>query len=207
MKKMLSVGLTGGIGSGKSTVSGELVRLGYRVIDCDAIAHRITEKGSPVLDEISDAFGEEVITSDGSLDRKAVAAIVFNDREKRLKLQEIVTRKVIDEAASELEALKASGSGETVFVDMPLLFETESEDLFDRTLVVTCSLEKRIERVMKRDGVSREKVIERINSQMPQAEKVVLADDVIDNSGDTENTYGQLRELLEKYEELKTGTC
>lgn len=207
MKKMLSVGLTGGIGSGKSTVSGELVRLGYRVIDCDAIAHRITEKGSPVLDEISDAFGEEVITSDGSLDRKAVAAIVFNDREKRLKLQEIVTRKVIDEAASELEALKASGSGETVFVDMPLLFETESEDLFDRTLVVTCSLEKRIERVMKRDGVSREKVIERINSQMPQAEKVVLADDMIDNSGDTENTYGQLRELLEKYEELKTGTC
>ncbi len=207
MKKMLSVGLTGGIGSGKSTVSGELVRLGYRVIDCDAIAHRITEKGSPVLDEISDAFGEEVITSGGSLDRKAVAAIVFNDREKRLKLQEIVTRKVIDEAASELEALKASGSGETVFVDMPLLFETESEDLFDRTLVVTCSLEKRIERVMKRDGVSREKVIERINSQMPQAEKVVLADDVIDNSGDTENTYGQLRELLEKYEELKTGTC
>lgn len=207
MKKMLSIGLTGGIGSGKSTVSSELERLGYRVIDCDKIAHRMTEKGSPVLDELAENFGSEIIKNDGSLDRKALAAIVFCDKEKRLKLQNIVTQRVIDEAASDLARLESQGSSETVFVDMPLLFETESEDIFDRTLLVTCSLETRIKRVMERDGTTREKVLARINSQMPQEEKAVLADDVIDNSGAPENTYKQLHELLDKYEDLKSHTC
>lgn len=196
---MRIIGITGGIGSGKSTASAYIRGLGYDVIDADELAKEFASDPD-VLDEIRDFFGDDVIAADGSLDRKRMAGIVFADIQKRELLENIITSKVI-KTATELISdyregrLKAT-KGDVVFLDAPTLFETGSDRLVDEVWLVTCDMEKRLERTEQRDGASREDLEARIAAQMSEDEKIERADVVIYNNGTMQELYDSIDSLL-----------
>lgn len=190
---MKVIGLTGGIGAGKSTVAAHLAALGARVIDADAISRRATAPGGDAEAPIRQAFGDKFFP-DGKLDRRALAALTFSDASARMRLEGIVHPIVFDRIAGEIEAARASGC-RAVVVDMPLLFETGYERECDQVWLVTAGQETRLRRVAERDGVSRDAVERRIRAQMPDEEKRALATEVIDNSG-------ALADALERAEQL-----
>lgn len=196
---MKVIGITGGIGSGKSTVSSFLRDRGFVILDADGISHRMTEKGGAAIPEIRASFGEEFFYEDGSLDREKMARLVFSSREARAKLEKIVTEKVISAIKGEINDLREAGSYDIIFVDAPLLYESGTEILTDAVWLVTAAESVRIERVMARDNVSREDVIKRMHNQMPEAEKAAMADDIIDNSKGKEELAARIEFLLEKY--------
>ncbi len=198
---MKVIGLTGGIGSGKSTVSEYLARRGYTVIDADAISRAATGPGGYALEPILMEFGAGVFNDDGTLDRKAMAEMVFSDADSRHRLEDIVCTIVRDEAMARIEHLRKEGHESPVFFDAPLLFEMGLEKDMDESWLVTASIETRTYRVMKRDGVTREEVLKRIASQMPDSEKEKLADHVITNSLDLSWLFEQVDELLSMLEE------
>ena len=202
---MIVIGITGGIGTGKSTVTEYLEKNGFFVIDSDRISHEVTAKGSPLLTVIAEAFSPDVITADGELDRKRMSEIVFSDPEKRLLLQSIVTEKIISCSEDMLKALREENPDRLVFFDAPILFETRAHEIVDFSWVVTADEDVRIARVMARDGVTEDKVRARIASQMPEAEKIARADEVIDNSSDLESLYKKIDILTEKYLFLLTN--
>ena len=202
---MIVIGITGGIGTGKSTVTEYLGKNGFFVIDSDRISHEITAKGSPLLTVIAEAFSPDVITADGELDRKRMSEIVFSDPEKRLLLQSIVTEKIISDSEDMIKALREENPDRLVFFDAPILFETRAHEIVDFSWVVTADEDVRIARVMARDGVTEDKVRARIASQMPEAEKIARADEVIDNSSDLESLYKKIDILTEKYLFLLTN--
>ncbi|MBQ2305070.1 MAG: dephospho-CoA kinase [Firmicutes bacterium] len=193
---MKVIGLTGGIGSGKSTVSEYLIKKGYTVIDADAISRAATAPGGPALKPILLEFGAGVFKDDGTLDRKAMADMVFASREGRHRLEDIVCTIVKDEFMAQVEHLREEGHVGPVFFDAPLLFEMGLEKDMDECWLVTASVETRIRRVMKRDGLSREEILRRIDSQMSDDEKEKLADHVITNSLDLTWLYEQVDALL-----------
>ncbi len=195
------VGLTGGIGSGKTTVSQMLEKLGASVIDADAIVHELQTPGSPALEEIAAAFGAELIRSDGSLDREALGAIVFRDPDTRQRLNSIMHPKLGVEVARRLAAARNSGAP-LVVLDIPLLFEGRrtgrggaSLPDFDATVVVYVPEGLQIERQLQREDYGGEEARRRIRSQLSLEEKKGMADFVIDNSGSLEETDRQVREL------------
>lgn len=192
------IGLTGGIGTGKSTVSSHLIELGYKVIDADKISHDITAKGSPVLDEIRDIFGDEVFFADGEMNRKAVAAKVFSDAKLKSQLENITTNRIVEIIKEEIEKCEAMGLAVT-FVDVPLLFEVGFDRMVDSVWLVVADLETRIERVMKRDNCSKEDVEKRISNQMSCDEKKKLSQEIIDNSLGKEELFEQIDSLIDKY--------
>ena len=193
---MKVIGLTGSIGSGKSTVSNYLIRKGFIVIDSDAISHAVVRKGKPALKEIADAFGKKVIGSDGELDRKKLADIVFKNKNKKAILERIVTARVIKEIKKELGALKKGGFDGTVFVDAPILFESNASIPMNQTWVVVANDGIRARRVMERDGCTFEEFERRSSSQLSQEEKIKRADRVIDNSGTPRQLYSKVRKLI-----------
>ena len=195
------VGLTGGIGSGKSTVAGMLEKLGAALIDVDGIVHELQQPGAPLLEEIAAAFGPEVIDAHGALDREALGAIVFRDPEARQTLNRIVHPKLGAEVASRLAHARQAGVP-LVVLDIPLLFEGRrartggaSAMHFDVTIVVWVPRETQIERQLLREGYDRDEAERRVDAQMPLDEKRALADLVIDNSGSLANTEQQVREI------------
>jgi dephospho-CoA kinase len=195
------VGLTGGIGSGKSTVGALLQERGALLVDADAIVHELQAPGSPMLGEIARAFGDDVIDAGGALDRKALAAKVFADAEARTRLGLIVHPPTIAEMGRRMEAAKAA-SVEVVVLDIPLLLEgrrtgTGSGALlpFDAIVLVWVPEATQIERAAARDGASREEIEARVRAQMPLDEKRAMADHVIDNSGTPEETRRQVDAL------------
>lgn len=196
---MKVIGLTGGIGAGKSTVTNYLRKQGYLVIDADAIAHQITEKGSPALKKIALCFGAEVLYKDGSLNRKKLAAFVFSDEEKKRQLEQLTTVEVVYIIKTQLEDLRKKGKQDIVFVDAPLLFETGADKLTDMVWLVDADMEARISRVMDRDGTSREAVVSRVQNQMDSSEKKKLSAEIIDNSKGKEELYQQIEYLLMRY--------
>ena len=198
---MKVIGLTGGIGAGKSTVSALLLEKGYPVIDADAISHRITEKGSRTLQHIAEIFGRDVLFADGSLDRKKLAAIVFGNEQKRLQLEELTTKKVIQIMEEQVLKLRTEGKYAIIFLDVPLLFETGADEMTDFVWLVTAEPDIRIARVTARDGISAEAVRQRMSSQMDEGEKIKRADELIDNSKGKEELYCQVERLLIKYAE------
>ena len=202
------VGLTGGIGSGKSTVGALLQERGAVLVDADAIVHELQAPGSPMLSEIARAFGDDVIDANGALDRKALAAKVFADAEARARLGLIVHPPTIAEMGRRMEAAKAAGV-EVVVLDIQLLLEgrrtgTGSGALlpFDTIVLAWVPVATQIERAAARDGASREEIEARVRAQMPLDEKRAMADHVIDNSGSPEETRRQVdalwRELRER---------
>ncbi|MCQ2550879.1 MAG: dephospho-CoA kinase [Clostridia bacterium] len=178
------IGLTGGIGSGKSTVSNYLKKNEYVVIDADEISRAITAKGTPLMDRLVDAFGPAAI------DRKELAKLVFSDSKKKAVLESIVTTEVIRIVKEELK------KGDKMVLDAPLLFETNMDEVCDFTILVTAPLELRISRVMARDNMSKEEILARIDNQMSEEEKIARADYVIDNGGSLEDLCKKIEEIL-----------
>ncbi|NLY71848.1 MAG: dephospho-CoA kinase [Clostridiales bacterium] len=195
---MKLIGLTGGIGTGKSTVSEYLIELGYKVIDADKISREIVEPNSETLNKIAKEFGDEILLQDGSLNRKKLADIVFSDPDKKALLDSIMHTKIIDII---IERAKSYDNEKFVFLDVPLLYETNMDELVDMVWVVDADEETRINRIMIRDKLTREQAIDRINNQMSQSEKVKKADYVIDNSGDKYTLYNQINNILNLIEE------
>lgn len=202
------VGLTGGIGSGKSTVATFLRDLGAVVIDADAIVHEMQEAGEPLLAEMVAAFGPDILDANGALDREALGRIVFSDPAQRARLGAIVHPKVGAEMAHRLAAARASGAP-LVVLDVPLLLEGREAGRgapapYECVIVVWAPEGAQLERQMRRDGRDRDEALRRIRSQMSLDEKRRLADHVIDNSGSPEETEQQVRAL---YKRLVTDTA
>ncbi len=192
------IGLTGGIGTGKSTVSAYLKEKGCIILDADAISRQMTEKGQPALEDIGNAFGFELIKEDGNLDRQALGNIVFNNKEKLEILQSIVTNKVVEYINNKLSELKEHETNDIVVIDAPLLFECNMEDLADENWLVSAALDVRIKRVGERDGITEEQIISRINNQMSEDDKEKLSHVILDNSGSLEDLYSQIDLNLER---------
>lgn len=179
---MLRVGLTGSIGVGKSFVASVFVELGCHVLDADLTAREVVMPGTPGLKVITHEFGEEILNTDGTLDRKRLGALVFADENERQRLNYILHPFIIarqDEIMNAWEAEDPDGIG---IIDAALMIESGGYKRFDKLIVVHCRPEVQLERLMLRDKLSREEAERRINSQMPQEEKQKFADYLIDTS-------------------------
>ncbi|PEV87766.1 dephospho-CoA kinase [Bacillus thuringiensis] len=192
------IGLTGGIASGKSTVSQMFRELSIPVIDADIIAREVVEQGKPAYNKIVEVFGAEVLQQDGELDRPRLGSIVFYNEEKRLQLNKIVHPAVREEMNRKKEMYIKEGM-QAVVLDIPLLFESKLTSLVDRVLVVAVKPHTQLERLMKRNNFSEEEATARIQSQMPLEEKVKNADEVINNDGTIMGTKTQLQVILKKW--------
>lgn len=195
---MIVIGLTGGIGTGKSTVSDYLRKKGCIILDADDISRKMTEAGMPALSIIKNVFGDEVINSDGSLNRHKLGDIVFNNRDKLQKLQQIITTEVVDNINRNLSQLQSEHCDNIVVIDAPLLFECGMENIADENWLVISEMSVRIKRVKERDNLSEEQIIARINNQMSQEDKEKLSDYVLDNSGSLQQLYEQIDDNLER---------
>ncbi len=191
----LIVGLTGGIATGKSTVTQMLRNLGAYVVDADVWARRVVEPGSPGLQEIVESFGENVLNPDGTLNRQALGAIVFHNAEARQRLNAITHPKVREGMKQETAEYVRTHSGEPVVWDVPLLFEGETHRLVDTTIVVYVDEATQLARLMARDGITERDAIARIRAQMPIEDKRKLADYIIDNRGTTDETREQVARI------------
>jgi dephospho-CoA kinase len=193
---MFIVGLTGGIASGKSLVARVFKDLGAPVIDADRIVHELLEPGQDAWTEIVRYFGQEVQRADKTIDRRKLGAIVFKDREKRSWLNACIHPRVFSVYTTQVAHLRMRTPDALLFFDAALLIESGYHRNMDRLIVVYAGPEQQVERLMARDGFTREEALLRIASQMPLSEKRLLADHVIDNSGVREETEHQARELF-----------
>ena len=201
---MKVIGITGGVGCGKSTVSSYLKELGIPIIDGDLLAREAVRPGSAAMEDIRRAFGEAIFNKDGTLDRLKTAAIVFTKEEKRQQLNAIIHPFIWRRTQEEL--LKAQEEGhDLVVLDMPLLLEISWQLRVEEVWIVKVPLEMQIERVTLRDGFTREQVLDRIHKQMPTDNKLNYADVIIDNSRSVEDTRRQVREALAKAKERMRG--
>jgi|WetSurMetagenome_2_1015567.scaffolds.fasta_scaffold09902_5 dephospho-CoA kinase len=191
---MLNVGLTGGIATGKSTVVRMLVGKGARVIDHDALVHILQEPGKPVWLRIVEAFGRDILDAEGRIDRKKLGALVFVDEQRRRILEGIVHPAVLEAGRRKREEIVREDEQAIILSDIPLLLEVGMQDEFDLVLLVYAPPELQIQRVMKRNNLTREEAIARLRSQMPIDEKLRFAHLVIRNDG-------TMRELEEEVEE------
>lgn len=199
---MFTVALTGGIGCGKTTICELFSQLNVPVIDTDIIAHQLVEPGQPALQEILSKFGTDLLLENNSLNRKALANIIFNNKEKRQQLEEILHPKIrqcINEKLTELESPYA-------VVAIPLLIETSQQSQYDRVLVVDCDEQQQIERTLARDKRSKEEVQSIVKSQISRKQRLSFADDIIDNSFDTINLQYQVKKLHKLYLKLANDT-
>lgn len=194
---MLLVALTGGIASGKSFVARRLAEHGAVVVDADQVAREVVEPGEPALAVIAEEFGPEVIAADGSLDRAALGAIVFRDPEGRAKLNAITHPAVLERSRARFDAAGAADPDAIVVYDIPLLVEAGRAEEFDLVVVVQASEENRISRMVELRGMTREQAVGRIRSQATDAERLAIADVVIDADGTPDETLAQADALWE----------
>jgi dephospho-CoA kinase len=190
------VGLTGGIASGKSTVTGMLRARGVEVIDADKIAREVVEPGTDGLAEVVATFGAQVLAADGTLDRAKLGARVFGDAAARAQLNSILHPRIGMLMWQRAEEASAAGHSWVVY-DAALLVENKIHLMLDSLIVVSATPEVQLERVMARDGLSREDASARIASQLPLADKVAAADYVIHNDGALEQTEAQVEAMYE----------
>jgi len=194
---MRVLGLTGGIGSGKSMVAQMFARLGAAVIDADQLAREVVEPGQPALEEIAATFGRGVLLPDGRLDRAKLAGIIFADPVERAKLDAITHPRI---RARMDEQIKAQRSGPGVLiVDIPLLYENDRTYSVERVIVVWVDPQTQLRRIRQRDGLSADAAAQRIAAQMPLDAKRARADHVIDNSGTREDTRRQVEAIYHLY--------
>jgi len=191
----MNIGLTGGIATGKSTVSALLINKGALLVDADVIAREVMLPGHPVLTAVADHFGQAVLLADGTLDRKELGDIVFQDPSQRQALNDITHPAIRSEIRAQMESLEREYPNRLVVVDIPLLFESGLEHMFERVMVVYAPRAIQLERLMQRNQLNRDAATARIGSQMDIEEKKMKADIVIDNSGDAELTERQIDEF------------
>ncbi|MET1180126.1 dephospho-CoA kinase [Peribacillus simplex] len=192
------IGITGGIASGKSTVSLYLQELGFTIVDADLASRAVVEPGEEAYHQVVKAFGEDILLPDGGIDRVKLGSIIFNDQEKRLLLNGIVHPAVRKWMRLKTEEALSSGE-ETVFMDIPLLFESKLTFMVEKTLLIYVDEQVQLQRLMNRNGLSETEALARINSQMPLADKKALADAVVDNNGDINETKRQVKSLLREW--------
>jgi dephospho-CoA kinase len=195
-RRFLLVGLTGGLATGKSTVSEMFRQLGCVVIDADRLAHEVVEPGEPAYRDVVAEFGREVVRADGALDRKKLGAIVFADAARRKRLEGITHPRIRERFARRILELTEAGFDGVVLFDAPVMIESGNYTNMDRLVVVVTDAATQHGRAVGRDGDPAD-VERRIASQMPLAEKARLADYVIDNSGDREATLAEVRRVHE----------
>lgn len=193
---MRVIGLTGGIATGKSTVSNYLLSLGIPVIDADLISREVVEPGQPGLLKLLQKFGPEILTQDGQLNRPALAQKLFHNEAVRQQVNQLLHPLIYDTMFERVAAFQSQGEA-VVFLDIPLLFETQTKNLFDDIWLVYVPETIQLERLMKRDQLSQEAAVARIASQLSIEEKRLLADVIIDNSGTIEVTLAQVKSLLD----------
>jgi dephospho-CoA kinase len=198
---MLKIGLTGGIGCGKTTVARLFAELGSPVIDADQIAHELVAKGQPALKQIDQQFDGGILHPDGSLNRSRLREIVFSDPAQKQKLESILHPLVYQSIQAELERLNAP----YCIIAIPLLFETNMTHFVDRVLVVDCPVETQIARVRKRDQLSLERIRSIIDSQVSRDVRKSHADDLIDNSESDYRLAEQVKKLHNLY--LSLSAC
>ena len=189
------LGLTGGIASGKSTVSAYLAQNGALIIDADLIARQVVAKKSSGLKQIVAKFGGEILTASGELDRKKLGKLVFSNKELLKALTDITGPLIRAEILREIEAAKKA-QVKLVVLDIPLLFEAGYQTLCDKVMVVTIPSKLQLERVMKRDNLSAAEARKRIANQLPASRRNELADVLIDNSKSVAETYQQVLKWL-----------
>ncbi len=194
------VAVTGGIASGKSAVSKMLEELGAPIIDYDVIARHIVEPGKPAWKDIVSCFGEYVLKEDRQIDRKRLSEIVFRDPEKRRQLERFTHPRIIEEGDRQADAIAARDPKAIIQVAVPLLIEIQIQDRFHKVLLVYAPREMQIERLMKRDGITKEAAESILDAQLPIDEKLRYADFVVHNEGTLEETRKQVEKV---WEELK----
>ncbi|MCR6032036.1 dephospho-CoA kinase [Nocardioides sp. zg-579] len=197
----MRVGLTGGIASGKSTVSAILSELGAVVIDGDALAREVVERGTPGLQRVVEAFGSGILTAEGDLDRPALGAIVFADEARRKELESIV-HPLVFERIVELEG--SADPDALVVHDIPLLAESGRAPTFDAVLVVDVPVETQVQRMLELRGMTREDAEARVRAQATREQRLAIATHVIDNTGTLEDLR---RRVLEVHAELVGGAA
>ncbi len=194
----LIIGLTGGIASGKSTIANMLKNEGITVIDADVESRLAVEQGEEAYDHIVNHFSKSILLEDGSINRAKLGEIIFNIKEERMKLNEIVHPAVRKRMLQKKES--AENNGEAIIImDIPLLYESKFTELVDKTLLVFVDEDIQLQRLMERNHYSKQEALARIHSQMPLADKKRLADVVIDNNGSLEQTELQLKNVLSEW--------
>lgn len=191
------VGITGSIASGKSTVARRMKDQGIPVIDLDKVGHEVLRKRHEAFEPVVEAFGEGILGPDGEIDRKKLGALVFADSEARERLNQIMHPRIRAEEARRVAAMAEAGE-DAVATEAALLIETGQRDRFDFFVVVGCTPEVQIARLMKRDGSTLEEAQRRIGAQLPFEKKRALADWVIDTSGEKEQTFAETDRLVEE---------
>jgi dephospho-CoA kinase len=192
------VGLTGGIASGKSTVSALLKKAGAVIIDADRIARQVVKKGLPAYREIVEEFGESVLLSDGEINRSVLGDIIFNDPQKKQLLNSIVHPRVRKEQNRQLKHIEKNHPNTIVILDIPLLIESQMVMDLSEVIVVYAPEHIQIKRLMQRDDISKADALARVRSQIPIEEKKDKATIVIDNSGTRENTRKQALKIFQR---------
>jgi len=190
-----TVVLTGGIASGKSIVASEFAKLGAPVIDTDALSRIVVQPGQPALNRIVEQFGKDILNADGTLDRKKLRELVFNDAAKKNALEKILHPAIRAEQQRQAELV----GGLYQLHVVPLLAETNSAHLYDRVLVVDCSPQVQVQRLLERDGITQELAEKMLAAQATREQRLSLADDVIDNSGSLSALPAQVARLHERY--------
>ena len=198
---MLKIGLTGGIGCGKTTASKLFEQLNIPVIDADTIAHQLVEVGQPALSEIVLAFGSDIINLDGSLNRKKLSQLIFSDSLQKQKLEAILHPKIYQAIQAAVKALDSA----YCIISIPLLFETNMIALVDRILVIDCPVESQIERVQKRDGLPLAQIQAIIDSQVSRTYRRTHAQDLIDTSIANDKLAETVKRLHNSYLSLSTS--
>jgi len=201
---MVIVALTGGIGSGKSTVAGMFKDEGAYVIDFDHLARSVVEPDKPAWRDIVDYFGPEILSPNRTLNRSALADIVFSDDESRKALEDFTHPRIFEESDALVKAIKRKDPFSVVIIDFPLLFELELNKKFDRVIVVYVPRAVQLKRIIERDGLAREEAEKRLNSQVSIEEKRSLSDYIINSEGDLNDTRNQVRKAIHELKELAT---
>lgn len=189
---MRIIGLTGGIATGKSQVSSILSELGAMVIDADIVAREVVQKGLPAWQQLKDTFGEEYFLSNGELNRRKLGQLVFSHPDELAKLNSITHPAIKAKIEERINDLKVQGYNGIVVVDAALLLEAGWETMVDQVWVVDAPIEKRIERLMNRDNLTRDQALSRINSQMSQQERIAKADKIIYNNSNIDSLKEQV---------------
>ncbi len=187
------LGVTGNIASGKSSVCRELARRGARVVDADQLAREVVAPGSSVLEQLVNSFGEDILTIDGSLDRKRLGDLVFSDPVARRHLNAIIHPAIAALSMQRLQQLRDTTP--LIIYAAPLLYEVGAEARVDKVLLVTIDPDVQLARLMERDGLDEQSARQRIAAQMPQEQKAARADYLVDNSASREETIAQIERL------------
>ena len=199
---MLIVGLTGGIATGKSTVTAIFEKRGAKIFDYDVVAREVVEPDTPAWKDIVEYFGESILNDDRSLDRAKIGDIVFPDPEERKKLEGFIYPRLFEEYSRRIREIEQNDPDALVLADTPLLFEAHLEGMFDKIVVVYATREQQIQRLTERDGLDRDAVLARLDAQIPTEEKLDRADYVIQNCDSIEDMEREVNALFDKLQKV-----